>query len=425
MKSNIYIIFIFIIFIVFAGCRKDEINDDQAKIFYKLFGSNTENEAYDIKPTTDGGYILIGKTTIDAGGAFADHTDILAVKTDKYGNYIWTKTYGDSLNDYGKCVLILPGEGYFIFGTSTNNNSNTDFFMAVIDENGVLIKKNTIDHGGYEEGNYAALTDSSGFILVGSKSPAANSILKNKRLFYCIINSDLDTTWTLESLSSAEYTYITKAQKEAYLCIGNILFPGATTSEIFALRIIKESGEDGIETYGNSTNAGASKNDVGKSAVILPDGSVIILGYTGTSGNEDIYLIKINNYNHLDDVTWKDTLGGTGSDIGISIKLTSDNNLIISGYSNSEYFVSDSIPKDTINRDYVDGKYDNYISKMDFEGNLIWHYAYGYYEDQKANSIIEAADGGFAITGSTSIDGNASLIFMMKTTSDGKMVFEE
>jgi len=64
------------------------------------------------------------------------------------------------------------------------------------------------------------------------------------------------------------------------------------------------------------------------------DNGFIITGYTESygAGGWDVYLIKTDANG---DTLWTRTFGGSGDDLGSSVKQTSDNGYIISGYTNS------------------------------------------------------------------------------------------
>jgi hypothetical protein len=72
-----------------------------------------EDEAREVHQTTDGGYIIIGYS-----GYWLGDTDIYLVKTDREGDTLWTRTYGDTLIDYGASVQQTPDGGYIAAGYS-------------------------------------------------------------------------------------------------------------------------------------------------------------------------------------------------------------------------------------------------------------------------------------------------------------------
>jgi hypothetical protein len=99
---------------------KTDANGDT--LWTKGYGDSGSQYFECIRQTSDGGYIVSGRTSGPAGGTF---DDVLLVKTDAIGNIIWSNTYGDSLLDEdGSSIEITSDGGYFIAGTS---RTTTDF----------------------------------------------------------------------------------------------------------------------------------------------------------------------------------------------------------------------------------------------------------------------------------------------------------
>mgnify|MGYP000137820710 CR=1 FL=1 len=66
----------------------------------QTFGGSEDDEAYSIQQTSDGGYILLGRTQSYGNGV----ADVWLIKTDSDGTEEWNQTFGGSENDYGFSV---------------------------------------------------------------------------------------------------------------------------------------------------------------------------------------------------------------------------------------------------------------------------------------------------------------------------------
>src|ERR1700743_1517039 len=72
--------------------------NDTAYIY--TYGGIQNDECNQIKPSSDGGYILIGTTNSFGCG----NTSFYVIKVDSLCNRVWSKTYGGSQNQEGFSV---------------------------------------------------------------------------------------------------------------------------------------------------------------------------------------------------------------------------------------------------------------------------------------------------------------------------------
>ena len=83
----------------------------------KTFGGSGDDEGYSLQQTTDGGYIVCGRTKSFGNG----YSDIYLIKTNGYGDSLWTKVLGGVVSERGysvqQTILILT------------NNTNNIFFI--------------------------------------------------------------------------------------------------------------------------------------------------------------------------------------------------------------------------------------------------------------------------------------------------------
>jgi hypothetical protein len=154
-------------------------------------------------------------------------------------------------------------------------------------------------------------------------------------------------------------------------------------------------------------NFGGSGNESAQAIVKTTDGGFAILGYTGSINGDistkaeeenDYWLLKFDENSNLQ---WNKTYGGSKDDIGQSLAQTSDGGFILTGYSMS----SDGDASKN------EGFHDNWILKLDAQGNLEWESSYGFSGHDHSYDILEASQGGYFFTGflditSARADGN-------------------
>ncbi|MCB0381292.1 MAG: hypothetical protein KDD24_08545, partial [Flavobacteriales bacterium] len=93
----------------------------------------------------------------------------------------------------------------------------------------------------------------------------------------------------------------------------------------------------------------------------------IINGFDDTlNGNQDAVIIKFNS--NLSNVYWSSYLGGDNMDAGFSIKVDTSNYVYVCGGTASNNFPTTT---GVINTNYIGGKADGYITKIDTNGSQI------------------------------------------------------
>jgi hypothetical protein len=78
----------------------------------EFHGDTSDDAAYSICQTSDGGFIVAGLTT----PAGARSSDVYLIKTDASGHSLWTRTYGGGSEDYGWSTRTTADGGYIVAG---------------------------------------------------------------------------------------------------------------------------------------------------------------------------------------------------------------------------------------------------------------------------------------------------------------------
>ncbi len=84
----------------------------------KVYGGTNDDQIYYVQQTSDGGFILAGRTK--SFGYTDNYSNVWLIKTDASGDSMWMKTYGGPGNDYAESVQQTSDGGYIVGGqTST------------------------------------------------------------------------------------------------------------------------------------------------------------------------------------------------------------------------------------------------------------------------------------------------------------------
>jgi len=140
-------------------------NSDGDTIWTKTYGDTNYNDfGYSIRETSDHGFIIVGSTASLGAG----DQDVWLLRTDEFGDTLWTKTFGGDSSDVGKCIQITNDGGYIIVGsTKSFGAGGEDVLLIKTDSNGNTLWTKTYGDSLNDWGNYIIQTSDSGFALVG------------------------------------------------------------------------------------------------------------------------------------------------------------------------------------------------------------------------------------------------------------------
>lgn len=131
------------------------------------------NVAYNIHPTSDGGYILAGRQNFQQDsetGAF--YTPLQVVKTDENGNVVWERVMGSgaSLITRAFDVTETIAGSFVLIGSRTGETADTsNLLMVKLDEDGNVLWEREMLTQEYSYNNYEIeQTSDNGFMLIGN-----------------------------------------------------------------------------------------------------------------------------------------------------------------------------------------------------------------------------------------------------------------
>jgi arginine repressor len=97
--------------------------------------------AYSIVQSSDGGYVVAGRTL--SFGAGLD--DMYVVKLDSSGNVVWTKTIGGRSWDVANSIIQSSDGGYVVAGRTESFGAGLDdMYVVKLDSSGNVVWTKTI-----------------------------------------------------------------------------------------------------------------------------------------------------------------------------------------------------------------------------------------------------------------------------------------
>lgn len=132
--------------------------------YRKTFPGNPMAAGFGIAVTLDGGYAIVGYIQNSPGG----DRNIYLIKTDADGNQLWAEQYGGPNNDEGRDIIELPDGSLILTGYQTNFAGNREMAILKTDSDGTLLWSQKFSKPDSElEGNALALANNGNLVAAG------------------------------------------------------------------------------------------------------------------------------------------------------------------------------------------------------------------------------------------------------------------
>ena len=320
----------------------------------RSLGGSNHDRGYSIQQTSDGGYIVAGQTESndgDVSGLYGD-IDFWVVKLNSLGAIQWQKTLGGSEWEEAWSVRQTTDGGYIVAGRSisqdgdvTENHGGFDFWVVKLDETGTLQWQKSLG-GSMDDIAYSVRQTIDGGYIVTGESESNNgdaSGLHGSADYWVVKLSSLGVLeWQkmLGSTSLDRPNDIYPTNDGGYIVVGIASWnDGDVTGNHggFDIWAVKLNGLGEIEWQ---KSLGGSKEDYAQSVQQTSDGGYIIAGSTssingdvlGNDGGVDFWIVKLTPEGELQ---WQKTVGGTQADRALSIQQSNDGGFIVAGYTQS------------------------------------------------------------------------------------------
>lgn len=199
---------------------------------------NASDGAYFVQQTSDGGYILAGRTQATRGERYSLYTDALLIKTDANGNQQWDKVFG--IDGEARSVRQTSDGGYILSGHTIPlaKESPHDAWVIKTDTNGNEQWKKTFEVSKQTVAYSVQQTSDDGYVLAGYTS------VYNQRFDAWIIKADEDGNeqWrkTFEGSKQDMVYSVQQTSDNGYVLAGYTSSYGAGLNDAW---LIKMSGE--------------------------------------------------------------------------------------------------------------------------------------------------------------------------------------
>lgn len=296
-----------------------------------------------IKQTWDGGYIIAGYNTAVGGDVSMNHgsNDCWIVKLSSTGVISWRQSFGGfdvdnaySIRETFDGGFIVAGAAYSIDADVTGNHGSSDTWVIKLSSVGSIQWKKCYGGTSFEQASDIIQTTDSGYFFTGYTYSSDGDITLNHG-YIDIWAVKLDDTGRIEWQKTIGGTN----QDDGYSCVqatdGGFFISGLTLSTDGDITSPK-GNEDVVVAKLSATgtvewvkNYGGSADEAGRSVFATPGNGCVVACYTTSNdsdvsanhGSSDAWIFKLAANGS---VQWKKTYGGTSAETGYSICATAD-----------------------------------------------------------------------------------------------------
>jgi len=405
MLKHFFIVFSFCLFISFSASAQTQfqtlIQGPNGGGYTYYYGSGLGGDfTLAMQQTTDGGYIICNG--VSASYTAGDY-DMYLVKLDGNGNVAWTRTYGGTGTDYGRCVQQTTDGGYIMTGaTSSFGAGGSDVFLVKTDVSGNLQWSKTYGGSGNEDAASVQQTADGGYIIIGCSKSSNFNKFSTASYFIYVVKTDAsgNLSWsnTYEASTNVpnEGLYVQQATDGGYIIDGNIYDAGCgnCNGSQFLLKLDAAGNKSWAYTYTHGFGFAGSVQQTADGGFMLS----MAADYGLVAHPGDIELCKTDSMGMGLWTKQYEQVDGYSADFcGSFARQTSDLGYIVTG----------SLPGQYADR--------YYLFKTDVSGNITninTYSADSLSDDNDARYVNQTADGGYIVAG---VFPYVSYLYIVKT----------
>ncbi|MCW2278640.1 copper amine oxidase N-terminal domain-containing protein [Heliophilum fasciatum] len=141
-----------------------KIDTNGKVVWEKSWGGKDDEHGKAIRPTADGGLMILGETSSRGQGGY----DLYLMKIDANGKEQWSKTYGGKAWDIAESMEATMDGGYILVGrTASFNNGDYDTYIVKTDGGGNLMWEKSFGQNGWDVAMHVEQSLDGGYYIAG------------------------------------------------------------------------------------------------------------------------------------------------------------------------------------------------------------------------------------------------------------------
>ena len=317
----------------------------------RTFGGFSYEGGNAITPTSDGGYIVAGFTFSNDGDVTGFHgvVDYWILKLDFNGNLVWEKTLGGSDGEVAFDIIETTDGNFVVAGKTSSTDGDVtgfhipyyagdDYWIVKLNVNGDIIWQKCFGGYAYDIPGSIIETNDGNYVIAGYTNSVDGDVTVQHGSYdawIIKIQPDGDLIWQKSyGIGPEDYAFSILEDEN-----NDLVFAGHSRSNYtgfhggFDYWMVKLNKNGKLKW---SRVFGGSKQDHGTELAILNDGTYVMGGWShsldgdvsGSHKHVDYWITGVDAFGNL---LWTDALGGKEADYMYCIAPTNDNGFIISG----------------------------------------------------------------------------------------------
>jgi len=310
-------------------------------------------------------------------------------------------TFGGADSDNATSVVQTSDGGFALAGdTGSFGSGDQDAWLIKTGANGNKQFNKTFGGPGENKIRSVVQTSDGGFALAGdtrSSSPGPIPALPDAWLIKTDANGNVEFSETFGGQGPDGAVSVVQTSDGGFALAGTTVSFGSGASDPWLIKTDENGNEEFSETFGGQDT------DTGQDVVQTSDGGFALSGtFESSSGSRDPLLVKTDSNGNEQ---FSKTFGMSGDSIAFSVAQTSDGGFALS--------TGPPVP-------VPPGGGEAGLIKTDANANEEFSKTFGGSDTDRAGSVVQTSDGGFALSASTQSFGSGDFdAWLIKTDSNG------
>ena len=301
------------------------VNEFGDTLWTRTYARTWSSGLYSIAESGDG-FIATGFNTVTLGPA---RSDLYLLKINQQGDTLWSKHYGGSRDESGQEIKPTSDGGFIVAGRYDEAYNTTSFYLLKIDTQGDTLwtRKYGLGTGYRAFARAVEQTDDGGYMIAGY---VAEYISDYEDVYMVKTDSLGMMEWSsLYNWSNYDIAYDMQEIADGYVLVGLTHYQGEGRWNVFLYKTNSSGDSLWLKTYGDSLD------DRGYAVKQTTDNGFIIAAWTSSwgAGSFDYYLIKTDSDG---DTLWTRLFGGNSHEYAYDVIQTQDGGYAIAGASFSQ-----------------------------------------------------------------------------------------